>query len=103
MKKKHARKIKDISEKLGEKKYVTYEWIPVSGEDLLLCGHKSFAGKKIEKEKMYEMKFPVFHSESFEGDLKRSFNKDRDEGLYQTVLNHHKKLFPEKHRNRKQR
>lgn len=85
MKKKHARRIKGIAQQMGPKEYTTYEWVPISGEDLLLSGHKVFQGNPIIKDKMYEIRMPVFHSESFEHQLKSAFYKSGDSGIYDTV------------------
>lgn len=85
MKKKHAKNIKSIAEQMGYKKYTTYEWVPISGEDLLLSGHKTFQGEKIIPTETYEMKFPIFHKVSFEKSLKTEFNRNLESGLYAIV------------------
>lgn len=85
MKKKHAKHIKSIAEQMGYRERTTYEWVPISGEDLILAGHKTFQGERINPSETYEMKFPVFHKESFEKSLKSEFNKNMESGLYAIV------------------
>jgi hypothetical protein len=85
MKKAQAKYIKDVAAQMGTKQYVTKEWVSVSGEDLLLSGHKTFKGEPIDKNASYEMLFPVFHTDTFEKDLKKAFLKNGDKGLYEIV------------------
>lgn len=87
MKKKIADRIKKMADEIGPKIYTTNEWIDITGEDLLLSGHKMMDGKPIEKLKVYQMLFPVIHKESLESDLKKAWYKKGEKGLQEILAN----------------
>lgn len=96
MKKKTARKIREITEVLGEKVTVTWEWVPITGEDLLLCGHRLFHGQKIDRKLTYELKVPVYHHHSREKELKKEFQQHGQQGIYGVVRKEYDRRFNEK-------
>lgn len=87
MKKKAAKRIKDIAEKMGAIIKQDWEWVPITGADLLLCGRELTRGKAIDPEKTYEIKVPIYYEYSAEKELKRQASKNGEKGIYQTVLN----------------
>jgi len=89
MKKKAANRIKNIAEQLGPIKKQSWEWVPIFGWELLLCGKELTQGRKIEKDKSYELKIPVIHSYSPEKELKRQAVKSGESGIYQVVKDEH--------------
>lgn len=96
MKKKHAKRLRDIAKQMGDIRYTSYEWIPISGEDLLLSNMKQINGKKIFRNQTYEVQIPVIHIHSAEKELKRSFIKKGENGVYSVVKTKHDKLFHKK-------
>jgi hypothetical protein len=95
MKKKHARHIRDIAEKVGEIKTETFEWVNWDGSDLLLTGLKKLPdGSPILKDGIYAIKNPVIITHSTKKQLKRSFRKEGDKGIYNTVKREYERRFP---------
>lgn len=93
MKKKHAKKIREITEAVGQVTTVTEEWVPISGHDLLLSGYgKMNTAKHIRPEKSYELCIPVEHFHSIKKDLKRAYRKGQEDG----VLDYVKKIYNER-------
>jgi|GEM_PF-3631283 len=91
MKKKAANRIKNIAEQLGPIKKQSWEWVPIFGWELLLCGKELTQGRVIEKDKSYEIKVPVIHSYSPEKELKRQAVKSGETGIYEVVKSEHDK------------
>jgi hypothetical protein len=95
MKKKKAKEIKEIASKMGEIVTRTFEWVDWDGSDLLLTGFKQLPnGDKIEKDGVYSIQVPVTVYHSAEKALKRSFKKNGENGIYNTVKNEYDKRFP---------
>ena len=53
--------------------YATSEQQEITGEDLLLAGHKEVAGKAIDKEKSYLWQAPVYNEANHYRRMKRAF------------------------------
>lgn len=96
MKKQEAKKIRDISERMGESTTRTYEWVPISGEDLLLCNMKTMNGIPVKKDSTYEIRIPVFHRSSLKKSLKRAWAKNGNQGIYEVVKKEHSKRMRQK-------
>lgn len=91
MKKKHARKIREIEEILGVKDFtVCTATIEISGEDLLLSGYGKYPRKMdIDKSKMYLVDTDVLVATSYAKELKQAFKKGGMEQLTAVVKREH--------------
>ena len=95
MKKRHAKKIREITEAVGEVTTETTEWIQVPGEFLALSGLPAIAkkeGRTIDPKLSYEIAIPVTHHHSVKKDLKRALRKSGNRGL----VNYVKKIHDER-------
>ena len=87
MKKKHARKLKILSETLGVIQTQVMSEEPIMGWELLLSGFgkdKDFA-KTINPDTQYLLKVPMIIEQSTEKELKRQFNANGTKGVAKVV------------------
>lgn len=86
MKKKHARKLKAISEKVGDIQTQIMTEEPIMGWELLLSGYgKRPIAKDIKPDQQYFLKVPTIIRHSTEKELKRQYQQNGVEGVAKTV------------------
>lgn len=103
MKKKHARKIKLLAEKVGDIQTQIMTEEPIMGWELLLSGFgkdKHFA-KTIDPQKQYLLKVPTIIHQSTEKEIKRQFNTKGLPGVAKVVRSElsKRKTSPETRKN----
>ena len=74
-------KIRAIAKILPVRQYEVNSRAKVSGEDLLLCGHKEVEGKAIEKDGEYVMPMPFYNEVNHYRRLKKAFTKNGLNGV----------------------
>lgn len=86
MKKKTARKLRQIAENLGEIQTRTMTEVPIKGWELLLSGFGKGPGAKyIRPEGDYFLKVPTIVKHSTKKELKRQMKKNGVEGVSKVV------------------
>lgn len=97
MKKKHARKLKDIASRMGEIETMIWTEEPIQGWELLLSGYgKKTEAKNIIPTATYYLPVPTYVKQSAEKELKRSFQNNGDQGVYSVVRAQYDKRFAKK-------
>lgn len=97
MKKKNARKIKEIASRMGDIETQIWTDEPIQGWELLLSGYgKQPGANRIIPNATYSLPVPTFIKQSAEKELKRSFQHQGDAGVYSVVRRQYDKLFAEK-------
>jgi hypothetical protein len=97
MKKKHAKRIREIAEQVGTLETQIFTDEPIKGWELLLSGYgKQPRANEIIPEATYILSVPTFIERSTEKELKRSFSKKGKDGIYQVVKKEHDRRFPTK-------
>ena len=97
MKKKHAKRLKTIASRMGEIETQIFTPEPIMGWELLLSGYgKQPGAEKIIPEATYNLPVPTFITQSAEMELKRSFQKKGEDGVYSVVKNEYDKRFSKK-------
>ena len=97
MKKKHARKLKEIASRMGEIETQIWTEEPIQGWELLLSGYGRQPGAdRIIPEATYYLPVPTIITQSAEKELKRSFNHQGDQGVYSVVRRQYDKMFSKK-------
>ena len=87
MKKKHARKLKILAEKVGDIQTQIMTEEPIMGWELLLSGFgkdKDFC-KTIKPDTQYLLKVPTIITHSTEKEIKRQFNTNGLQGVAKVV------------------
>ena len=88
MKKKHARKLNQLADKIGDIQTQIMTEEPIMGWELLLSGFgqdRAYA-KTIVPDRQYLLKVPTIVHQSSEKELKRNFNKGGVKEVAQTVV-----------------
>ncbi len=94
MKKKHAKRLKEIASRMGEIETQIFTPEPIMGWELLLSGYGKQAGAdKIIPSATYSLPVPTFIKQSTEKELKRSFAEKGEEGVYSVVRKEYDKRF----------
>jgi hypothetical protein len=97
MKKKQARKIKEIASRMGDIETQIWTDEPIQGWELLLSGYgKQPEANRIIPEATYYLPVPTFIQHSTEKELKRNFIHNGDPGVYSVVKREYDKRFLEK-------
>lgn len=89
MKKKHARKLKQLAEAVGDIQTQIMTEEPIMGWELLLSGFgkdKHFA-KTIDPQQQYLLKVPTIITQSTEKEIKRQYNTNGLKGVAKVVRN----------------
>lgn len=81
MKKHLCIRLRELAKKLPQTQYVVNDAVKISGEDLLLSGHKEVDGKEIDKDKEYFMTNPCYHESNHYLRLKKSYSKNGIQGV----------------------
>ena len=81
MKKHLCIRLRELAKKLPPTQYVSRDTVKISGEDLLLSGHKLVEGKEIDSEKDYFMDSPIYHESNHYLKLKKSYSKKGIQGV----------------------
>lgn len=81
MKKHICIRLRELANKFPQTQYVVNDAVKISGEDLLLSGHKEVEGKEIDKDKQYFMTNPCYHESNHYLRLKKSYAKSGVKGV----------------------
>lgn len=86
MKKKAAKRIREIAQKVGLITTEIFTDEPIKGWELLLSGYgKDPKASQIIPDKTYMLPVPTTIAQSSEKELKRQFHKNGEDGIYAVV------------------